>query len=219
MHEEVPSRLLTVLVLALVGTSVGWVGSGLGIGGPLTEPGQNPALVVSEGGVTVSDGSQEVTVLENVTTVESLRIRDRDGHLTVDTERVQPLTDAERARALAIVRENETVQRRLAAMDDYELAVEPIRGVPAEAMSRISLNGSEVNRTAVDEEEEGIFRVGFDENASIERSDDAVTIRPGDQTYVEDDVNVEIRTPDTDEVVAEAQVNLPDERVVIVTEE
>jgi hypothetical protein len=218
MHDEVVPRVGAILLLALVGLGAGWAGASLGVGAPLTETGHQPSVVVSETGVTVSDGTQETTILDNMTAVESLRIQDQDGHLTVDTERAPRLTEAKRERALAIARENETVQHRLAAMDAYELTVEPIKGIPAEAMSQSTFEASYTNVTAV-EESEGTFTVAFDENASIERSGDGVTITPGDQRYVENDVNVEIREPDSDDVVAEAQVNLPEERVVIVTDE
>jgi len=218
MNDEMVPRVLTLTALALVGIGIGWAGTAAGLGGQITDTGSAPAFVVSGNDVTFSDSEREITVLEDFSEEQRIEITERDGGLRIETESTNPLTEAERERALEIARGNETVQRRLAEMDAYELSVEPIKGVPEDAMNRVSLNVSAEDVTAVDESD-GRFRVDLEENATVEASEDSVTISPGDQTYVEDDVYVEIRDPDTNEVRYKTQVNLPEERVVIVSDE
>ncbi len=217
MNRPVVVRLVALLALASVGVGTAWAGAALGLGDPIAT-GPGGAVSVSGDDVTFSDGDREITVLENVSGTESIEIAAADGRLTVDSEPAAPLTDAERERALEIARDNETVARRLASMDEYDLAVEPIRGIAADSVQQTSVSGSE---WTVVEAENGTTTRTFDVesgNVTVDRGDDAVVISPAEQSYVDDDVTVEISEPDSGAVRYEAQVDLAAERVVVVTD-
>ncbi|WP_455449959.1 hypothetical protein [Natrinema thermotolerans] len=217
MNRPVAVRLIALLALASFGVGTAWAGAAVGLGDPIAT-GSGGEFSVSENGVTFSDGDSEVTVLENVSGTESIEIAAADGRLTVDSEPTDPLTDAERDRALEIARANETVTRRLESMDEYELAVEPIKGIHADSMHRMSISLSET--TTVEAENGTTTRTFTGESGdfTVERGADAVVVSPAEQTYAEDDVTVAISDPDSNEVRYEAQVDLAAERVVVVTD-
>ncbi|OLZ42442.1 hypothetical protein A6E15_16380 [Natrinema saccharevitans] len=217
MNRPVVVRVIALLALASFGVGTAWAGAAVGLGDPIAA-GPGGEFSVSETDVTFSDGDREVTVLENVSGTESIEIAAADGRLTVDSEPADPLTDAERDRALEIARDNETVTRRLASMDEYELAVEPIYGIHADSVQQTSISGSE---WTVVEAENGTEVRTFDvesEPSSVEQGDDEVVISPAEQSYADDDVTVEISEPGSSEPRYEAQVDLAAERVVIVTD-
>jgi len=106
----------------------------------------------------------------------------------------------------------------VAAMDEYELAVEPIKGIHADSVQQTSISGSE---WTVVEAENGTEVLTFDvesESSSVEQGDDEVVISPAEQSYADDDVTVEISEPGSNEPRYEAQVDLAAERVVVVTD-
>lgn len=211
-------RVFTLLALVSVGIATAWAGTALGIGDSIAATGSGSEFSVSADNVTFSDGDRKITVLENVSGTESIEIAAADGRLTVDSEPAEPLTDAERDHALEIARDNETVARRLASMDEYELAVEPIKGIHADSVQQTSISGSE---WTVVEAENGTEVLTFDvesESSSVEQGDDEVVISPAEQSYADDDVTVEISEPGSNEPRYEAQVDLAAERVVVVTD-
>jgi hypothetical protein len=222
MADDLGVRLGLLVGLAVLGASLGWAGTALGYGGPITDTGSPPAFVVSESDVTFSDGARTVTVFDDVTRTETVSIAADDEGFTV--ERTGPLTDAERRRAREIARANETVRRHLAAIDDPTLVVEPIRNVPTDRVSgtveieRGAPNGTVWTNASAENESVVTVTVQRVENVSVNETDDSVTLHRG-TTYAEDTVVVELRESASDEVRYEAQVDLVEERVVVVTEE
>ena len=220
MTDDLVVRLGVLAALAVLGASLGWAGTALGYADPVADGDARPAFVVSGSSVTFADGARTVTVLEDVSRAESIEIAAADGGF--DVERTGPLTDAERRRAREIARANETVRGHLAAMDDPTLAVEPIRNVPSEQVSAtVELEPGAPNGTVWTNESVGngsvkAFTVSTVENVSVNESEESVTLHRG-TTYAEDTVVVELRDARTDAVSYEAQVDLADERVVIVT--
>jgi hypothetical protein len=217
MPRPVAVRVVALLALASIGIATAWAGAAVGLGDPIAT-GSGGEFSVSQNDVTFSNGDREVTVLENVSGAETVEIAAADGQLTVDSEPTEPLTAAERERAREIARDNGTVTRRLESMAEYELAVEPIKGISADSVHRTSIsrsewtvveaeNGTEVRTFAVDSG-----------TVTVDRGDDAVAISPAEQSYVEDDVTVAVTGPDSDAVRFEAQVDLAAERVVVVTD-
>ncbi|WP_246986563.1 hypothetical protein [Halorientalis marina] len=217
MTDDLRSRLGLLAVLAVLGASIGWAGAALGYGGPVTETGSPPAFVVSESNVTFSDGTRTVTVLGNVTRAETVEIAADDGQFRVVTES-GPLTDAERRRAREIARANETVQRHLAAVGDAELVVKPIRNaVTSETVQTVEVERTDIGRPVRANGNGSTFVVSTG-NVSVDADGDSVTI-DREPAAAEDDVFVRIRDAGTGELEYEAQVDLAEERVVVVTEE
>ncbi|WP_336000950.1 hypothetical protein [Halorientalis halophila] len=219
MNNSIGTRAAALVALAAIGLGTAWAGTALGLGAPLATGDAGAEFSVSGAAVTLSTGDRSTTLVENTAALERIEIAERDGRLSVETEARagDPLTDRQRDRALEIARANETIQAHLAELDGAEFAVEPIVGIPAEGMGHVSLNASDDAMEATDRSD-GTTRIDFDEDVTIERHGDAVTIRPGDQQVVEDTVYVEIRTGDG-EVAYRAQVNLPEERVLLVADE
>lgn len=213
MDRPLLPRVVALLLLAAFGVGAGLAGTAVGIDSPFTSAEPSGEVSVSETNITFSHANGAVTVLRSVNDSESVQITEAGGDISIDTEPVEPLTERERERALEIARANATVQQRLAEIDEYELTVEPIKAVPADTMTEVSFNVS-VENTSRANESEGTFRV--DPAEQIETGDDTVTITPGDQTYVEDDVDVEISVPGESEPRYRVQVDLKAERVVIV---
>ncbi|OAQ53036.1 hypothetical protein HTG_09400 [Natrinema mahii] len=217
MNRPIAVRLIALLALASFGVGTAWAGAAVGLGDPIAT-GSGGEFSVSGTDVTFSDGDSEVTVLENVSGTESIEIAAADGRLTVDSEPADPLTDAERDRALEIARDNETVTRRLESMDEYELAVEPIKGIHADSMQQTSISLSETTTVEAENGTTARTFTGESEDFTVEREDDAVVVSPAEQTYAEDDVTVAISEPGSNEPRYEAQVDLEAERVVVVTD-
>lgn len=219
MADDLVVRLALLAGLAVLGASVGWAGTALGYGGP-ADADARPAFVVSGSNVTFADGARTVAVLENVTRAAEIEIAATDGGFSV--EQTGALTDAERRRAREIARANETVRGHLATMDDPALSVEPIRNVPTEQVSAtVELEPGAPNGTVWTNESSGggsvkTFTTSTVENVSVNESADSVTLHRG-TTYAEDTVRVELRDARTDRVRYEAQVDLTEERVVVVT--
>ena len=222
MTDDLRSRLGLLAVLAVLGASIGWAGTALGYGGPITDTGSPPAFVVSESDVTFSDGGRTVTVLDDVTRTETVSIAADDEGFTV--ERTGPLTDAERRQAREIARANGTVQRHLAAVGDAELVVKPIRNVPTDRVSgtveieRGAPNGTVWTNASAENGSVATVTVQRVENVTVDEREESVTLHRG-TTYAEDTVVVELRESASDELRYEAQVDLAEERVVVVTEE
>jgi len=216
MTDDLGSRLGLVAVLALLGASIGWAGTALGYGGPITEADSPPAFVVSESNVTFSDGARTVTVLDDLTRAETVEIAADDGQFRVVTES-GPLTDAERRRARELARANETVQHHLAAVGDAELVVRPIRNaVNGETVEPVELEPTDIHGSVRTTDDGSAFVVSTG-NASVDADGDSVTI-DREPSAAEDDVFVRIRDARTGEAEYEAQVDLVEERVVVVTE-
>jgi hypothetical protein len=222
MADDLAVRFGTLVGLAVLGASLGWAGTVFGYGSPAAAADAPPAFVVGDSDVTFADGERSVTVLDDVERAASVSISATDGGFSV--EQTGPLTDAERRRAREIARANETVRARLAAMDDPALAVQPIRNVPTEQVSATvelepgAPNGTVRTNASAENESVTTFTIQRVENVSVTETADSVTLHRG-TTYAADTVVVELRESGTNETRYEAQVDLADERVVVVTEE
>ncbi|WP_256392980.1 hypothetical protein [Natronoarchaeum rubrum] len=184
--RAVRSRLVFLLGLAVLGIALAGIGTAFGVTAPIAADDPSGEFVVSDQNVTFSTQSQEDTVVRNLSNVTTIEIEEStDGRFTVSTERDRPLTDAERERAKAIARGNDTVRRALDAMGEYELAVEPIHKIDELSTTQISGDVSTVN------ESEGIFKINLSDDSLTERDDAVVVDR--DPTYVDDEAIVRVR--------------------------
>lgn len=148
MLSDVRARLLVLVGLAVLGVALAGMGTVLGVTGFATDADATARFVVSEDNVTVSDGGEEVTVVENMSDVGAIRIAETDSrHFEVSTETDSPLTDAERERAREIARANDTVARYLADAEGYELAVDPVRKLDLGSVNRTDASLSEADGT------------------------------------------------------------------------
>ncbi|WP_415380388.1 hypothetical protein [Halosimplex sp. TS25] len=214
---DIRLRAVALVALAVLGGCVGYAGTALGVGGPLTDRTPAAEFRVSDHGVTLSGTDETVTVVENMTGVAAVEMSATDGRLAVETDD-GPLSPADRERAKAITRSDDRVRQRLAELDGYELAVEPIYGISADRVqsTNVSLDAAGGNWTAsagngTKVGSTGTFEV---ENATVDSHDGSVTV--SEQTY-DGHVEVEIRNA-TGAVTAEAQVDLENEEVVVVTD-
>ena len=188
MGGALRSRLGVLVVLAAIGLTV--AGIGVSFGTPTADSGDAAEFVVSEETVTFSDRNRTVTVADNVSNATTVEIQETDaGRFRVDAERRQPLTDAERERAIEIARTNRTVQERLAAIDSVEITVEPIRKL--ETTKTVDLSNATMKNTSGNV---SIYR--FDTNTS-EESDGSVIVNR-DPAYVENRADVRISDPTAD---------------------
>ncbi|WP_135363989.1 hypothetical protein [Halosimplex halophilum] len=203
-------RARAALLVGLVALGVGLAAAGTALfpGGPADAGEPGAAFVVSETNVSVADADRDPTVVANVSSASRVEIERVDsGRFRVSTD--TPLSDRERRRAKAIARSNETVRRALAAMDGYELAVEPIRKLTVGSAARVnatawSVNGSDGVRT---------FRV---ENVTGGSDGSVVVGRSRD--YVDGAASVEIRRSPSGELAYRARVDLANGTVTGVTD-
>jgi len=185
-------RVAFLLGLAILGVGLAGFGTAFGVTGPIAADDPGGEFVVSDQNVTFSAQGQEGTIVQNLSNVTTIEIKEADdGQFAVTTERDQPLTDAERERAREIARRNETVRGALEDMDEYELIVEPIHKIDELKTTQISGEVSTVN------ESEGISKINLTGDSLSER-DDAVVVQR-DPSYVDDEAVVRISHPDEDE--------------------
>lgn len=213
MRPDVPARAGLLLGLAALGLGLAGAGAAIGVDSPVTDE-SPPGFTVTDSNVTLSDGGRKVTVINDTRSVDRIEISEEGSQFTVRTEQVPPLTEAERERAVAIVRGNGTLGERLAAMDGYDLDVEPIR--------RIAADQTTVRTLSSGQDDSGSFHVVTTENgtdstaASVDSADSVVVAR--DPTYVEDRANVRVRPAEGDGARYSVTVDLVNGTVVRITD-
>ena len=215
MPSYLQSPLALLPFLAVLGVGLAVLGTAVGATTPHAASGPGTAFVVSEDNVTVEQGDQQVTVVDNMTRVDSIEIeRQGSGTYQVNTETEDPLTDSERSHAEAIARDNATVQQVLRDVEQYELTVEPIHKLTADSVRTTTVTG--FNSTSMESE-----------TAEGEETF-TLTVEDGDETgtvtidrhpeYVKDEAAIRIRNPSTDEVYYSATVDLENETVTEITD-
>ncbi|NEU55674.1 hypothetical protein [Halorussus sp. MSC15.2] len=212
MKDAVRFRVLALVGLAALGVGLALVGTAIGVGGPLADTGSDVEFTVSEDNVTLSNDRRTVTVVENMTGVETVEITEDDGQFRVRTGGSDSLTAAERDRAVAIARNNATVSQYLDRTNRYELGVELIERINASSGRRVT--GDAGQNLSLDESGTATFTV---ENVTTADGDDSVTI-DRDLSSAEQRVTVTVRRPADGELRYSITVDLADETVVEITD-
>ncbi|SDY93188.1 hypothetical protein [Halopenitus persicus] len=215
MTSDLRSRLILLVVLAVLGVGLAVIGTTVGATTTLTDSGPGAAFVVSEDNVTFEHGDQQATVLDNMSRVDSIEIEQQNsGTYQVNTEAEDPLTDSDRSRAKAIARNNATVQKALQNLDQYELTVDPIHKLTVDSARTTTFTG--LNNTSMDSETpegEETFTL------TVEETDETGTVTiDRDPEYVEDEVVVRIHDPAADEMYYSITVDLENETVTDITD-
>lgn len=183
MRTDLRMRLGLLVALAVVGVLVAGVGTTLGGGSPLA-PASGGEFVVSESNVTFADRSRDVTVVDDMENVTRVEITEADeGRFRVETDRIRPLTAADRELAREIARSNGTVATNLATTARPELTVDPVK--------RIEANAIQFNVSVTTENESRGVTVVEVENESMDTGESGVVI-DREPSYVDDRAVVRI---------------------------
>jgi len=215
MASDLQSRLTLLVVLAVLGVGLAVIGTAVGDTTPHDPSGPGTAFVVSEDNVTVEQGDQQVTVVDNMTRVDSIEIEQQgSGTYQVNTETEDPLTDSERSHAKAIAHDNATVQQVLQGVEQYELTVEPIHKLTVDSVQTTTFTG--LNSTSMENETaEGAETFTL----TVEDSDETGTVTVDRHPeYVKGEAAIRIRNPSTDEMYYSATVDLENETVTDITD-
>jgi hypothetical protein len=215
MASDLQSRLTLLVVLAVLGVGLAVIGTAVGATTPHAASGAGTAFVVSEDNVTVEQGDQQVTIVDNITRVDSIEIEQQgSGTYQVNTETEDPLTDSERSHAKAIAHNNATVQQVLQDLEQYELTVEPIHKLTVDSGQTTTFTG--LNSTSMESETaegEETFTL------TVEDSDETGTVTiDRHPEYVKDEATIRIRNPSTGEMYYSATVDLENETVTDITD-
>jgi len=192
MTDDLHIRLVALVALAGLGVALAVAGSSLGAGDPIASSDPSGEFTVSSGNVTFSDGDGEVTAVEDLSGVDRVEFTDEDGVVRVETEPAEPLTAAERDRAAALARDNDTVQQYLAGVDEYDIAVEPIQKL--DTTTAVDIGASQRSETTEDNSTQIKFNVS---EVETESGGDAVRV-DREPSYVEDEANVRVYGPGGD---------------------
>ncbi|WP_238593273.1 hypothetical protein [Natronobacterium lacisalsi] len=209
--SELQSKIMFLGSLALLGVGLAVAGTAVGVPTPLVDSQPSSEFVVSAENVTLEHGDEQAAVVEDMSHVDQVEIDRQDGgtfHVNTTTE--QPLTERDRRDAQAIARTNETVRQALADVEQYEMTVEPIQQISADAMETTTLSG--LNETSTDNGTEtatfSISTGGQNESVTIDR----------DPTYLEDEATVRVVHPGEDETYYSITVDLETETVTDITD-
>lgn len=206
--SDLRSRLALLAGLALLGAGLAVTGATVNAADSFHDSASTPAFVVSEQNVTFEDGDQQTTVVGNMERVDSVELeRTTDRQYTVHTATADPVSAAERRRAKAIARNNETVQRSLAKLNQYELTVDPIHKLTAE--SSVRLNGTV---SAGDVKSDSNTTYTFE----VTESDESVVV-DREPDYVDGEVAVRVSNPAADEPHFSVIVDLKTNEVIDTT--
>lgn len=215
MNATIYVRLLSVVGLAVLGIGVGWAGSSLGVDGPIADAEPSAEFMIAGNDVTLSDGDDDVTVVDNVTEVESLTIAEDDGDFAIETDESEPLPADDRELAAEIALNNESVRECLEAVDEYELVVEPIVKMDAGSVETVTVSGNASEREDQNATDSGEFSFTA-ERTAVEKTGDTVTVSR-EPSHVEDEAIVRITHPENEDVNCSVLVDLDEEAVRRVT--
>lgn len=205
---DLRARLALLAGLAFLGIALGITGATVDAADSFQDPESSPAFTVSEENVTFEDGDRKTTVVGNMERIDRLELkRTNDRQYTIRTATADPISLAERRRAKAIARDNETIQRSLATLDRYELTVDPIHKLTAE--SSVRLNGSV---SAGDVGDDNVSTYTFD----VTESDGSVVV-DRDPNYVDGEAAVRVSNPSVDELYFSVIVDLETNEVIDTT--
>ncbi|WP_202614421.1 hypothetical protein [Halostella litorea] len=193
MANDVRVRLAVLVGLAALAVGLAGVGTAVGVTDPIADADAGGEFVVADGSVTFAGNGENVTVVESTANVSEIRFEETDsGRFVVSTETDRPLTPAERDRAVEIARSNGTVRGKLAELDGYELAVEPVQRLEADQVSSYDVTlEADGNATAGETDV-------FVANATAEDRDGTVVVER-DPSYAEDRAVVRVQQPDAAE--------------------
>lgn len=218
MPSEIRTRLVVLAGLAVLGVTLAGVGSALGMTSPFTNSGSSLQFVVNEENVTVSNGGQTETVVNDMSNVRAITVDETaSGHFSVKTDEERPLTDTERERAKEVALNNQSVQAEIESIGEYELVVEPVQ--------QLNLSSNQVGQynttITVENETDGEFTIAT-ENTTSESQDESVTlVRKSETSYVEDRATVRIRQPsqsDRDALKYTIDVDLANGTIIDITD-
>lgn len=203
MTDETGRRLAVLTGLFVLGLVIAAGGTALGAGNTLVDDRPETEFSVSDDGVRLTDGDQQITVAEDMSGVQTVDISAKDGEYRVDIEEVNgKLTPPQRDRAERIARANETVATYLDGVDGANLSVEPIQRIEAtEHMEGQLTNDNET--TLEDGTAKFTVTGGNGSSVHVDR----------DPEYVDDEVVVRVSTPDGRQRYA-VTVNLQTEDIV-----
>ncbi|WP_254837973.1 hypothetical protein [Natronomonas marina] len=204
------TRILLLGVLAAVGITLAGVGVALGIGNSNTDDDRIAEVSVARTNLTVSDGGNDVVLMENVSETSDIEIVKNRTEITVTEHESDPLTQRERERAIEIARNNETVASHLETVDDPDFTVDPVERIDAEEMrtTTVEFDVDELNHTG------DSVLVG---NVTVEESDDSVTVER-EPSHVADRAVVRISPADSEEAQYSVGVDLTNRTVTHVTD-
>lgn len=195
-----------------------WAGTALGVDQALTGDEPRGEVSIAGSNITVSSSGENVTIAENLSVETAVTVAKANGRITVQTSNGGPLTDQQRADAVGIVRDNETIQRLLDQLTDPTLSIDPVKRLDADSARRTSgeLTPTNVTQTANDTQ---VFTIESADDVHIDRTENSVTVetKQSSGSYVENRAIVRIRD-DNRELVYSAKVDLQKHRVVDVTD-
>ena len=206
-------RVIMLLGLATLGVALAWTGTALGVGDAIDDSRESGRVNISSDGVTFADKDQQVSLVENLTGTDAVKVSATDGRITVTTSDRGPLTADQRARAREIARENATVARVIEQTGDVRLTVEPIRKLKTTSVDLVEAN---VNVTTNSSSDVETYTFETTDDVTVEQDGDSVTVasRQSDASYVEDEAVVRIRNATTGEANHTAIVDLANGTVI-----
>lgn len=209
MPSDVRTRVVVVLGLAAVGVALAVTGSALGVGDGTFHESDGPAVNIDEN-VTVVDDDSEVTVVENVSTVETLKVRADDGAtIRFETEgRDEGVTASERAKDIA--RNNETIQRAIEDLESPKFTVEPVVQVDVTESSSFTVSGATNDGDNSTGGGSGTYSVTVNETSA--QSQDGMVVVDREPAYASGIASVQIAETG-DQVRYAATVDLENETV------
>ncbi|WP_255152420.1 hypothetical protein [Halorarius halobius] len=208
MPSKIRSRLVVLACLAVVGVVLAGVGTALSTTSPLTDGDPSARFVVADGNVTFSDDDGNVTLVDDASHIRTVRIRRTDGGtFRVDTETDRPLTAVERERAVEIARANDSITRRLDALDGYTLTVGPVHQPVTMQLDDVRFD----NSTQTD--------VGRVETSVTETDNGVVVHRNDSSTYVDDRAVVFVTRPDSSDLKYAIEVDLANGTVTSISDQ
>lgn len=151
MTGDLARNCLTLLGLALLGVGVAVSGSAFGIDGPLADSEESTEFTVDDDGITVSDGQDEYTVIENLTKNEAVEITADNDELRVQTRQADGFSDDVQERAVTIAHNNETIRQSLGNLDDYEFVIQPSYEIDHRPPDGITVHEADRNVTSSDD--------------------------------------------------------------------
>jgi len=183
VHRDALRRGVLVVALTAVGVGLALTWSTVGIADSDPSVTEGPSIRVDDD-VTVASRDEAVTVIEDVSSVDAVSVRARDdGTIHLESTERGGLNEAERRRALAIARDNETVRQAVASLDDPALAVEPVVEIRASSFRTVEIDGTATDVDASGAN--GAETYAFTVNASSVEQDDGTVVVDRTQEYVD----------------------------------
>lgn len=202
MNSDIRVRALAVVGLGVLGVVLALSGATFGVGNSLASDDPAPEFRISADNISVVTGDDRVTLVENASAVAAIEISRTEGGVTVRTDERAPLTERDRRRAADIALANDTVERYLDGIAEYDIDVRPIQRLTADESVTIG-NVTTVN-SASDGSTDFIVVSTESSNLTVADWENSVTVNR-QSSYVDGVASVVVSVPG-DELVA--RVNL-----------